>query len=91
VRRHRTDIAALLFGLAFVIYSGTFIASELSDTDIEAAWISAIAFVTLGVVALTATLLRGGTPADRAMRGSEAPPESASESALEEADDVGEG
>jgi hypothetical protein len=62
VKRHRTDIAALLFGLAFVIYSGSFIASELSDTDIEPAWISAIAFVTLGVVALTATLLRGGAP-----------------------------
>lgn len=59
MKRHRTDIAALLFGLAFVIYAGTFVASELSDTDIEPAWISAIAFVTLGVVALAATLLRG--------------------------------
>jgi hypothetical protein len=63
VKRHRADIAGLLFGLAFMIYAGTFIASELSDTDIEPAWISAIAFVTLGVVALTATLLRGPRPA----------------------------
>jgi hypothetical protein len=62
VKHHRADIVALIFGLAFVIYGGTFIASELSHTDIEPAWISAIAFVTLGVVALTATLLRGSTP-----------------------------
>jgi len=91
VKRHRTDIAALLFGLAFVIYAGTFVASELSDTDIEPAWISAIAFVTLGVVALTATLLRGGAPVDLDMRGSEAHPEPDSDSALQDARDVGEG
>jgi hypothetical protein len=62
VKRHRADIVALVFGLAFLIYGGTAVASELSDTDIEPAWISAIAFVTLGVVALPATLLRRPAP-----------------------------
>jgi hypothetical protein len=74
VKRHRTDIAALLFGLAFVIYAGTFVASELSDTDIEPAWISAIAFVTLGVVALTATLLRGKAAPAELTDGATVPP-----------------
>jgi len=88
VKRHRADIAALLFGLAFVIYSGTFIASELSDTDIEAAWISAITFVTLGVVALTATLLRSKEASAELAEGA---PQTLPGSSGEGVDDVGEG
>lgn len=88
MKRHRTDIAALLFGLAFVIYAGTFVASELSDTDIEPAWISAIAFVTLGVVALTATLLRGKAAPVELTDGAIAPPLIVSGEGV---DDVGEG
>ena len=88
MKRHRADIAALLFGLAFVIYAGTFVASELSDTDIEPAWISAIAFVTLGVVALTATLLRGKEPAVELVEPAPPTPLTTSD---EGGDDVGEG
>lgn len=90
MKRHGTDIAALLFGLAFLIYAGTFVAGELSDTDIEPAWISAIAFVTLGVVALTATLLRAPRPDASLTRADDGSATHGSDSG-QGVDDVGEG
>lgn len=89
MKRHRADIVALIFGLAFLTYGGTFIASELSDTDIQPAWISAIAFVTLGVVALAATLLRGNTP-DVSLRQPQTGSETPHDVELQGVDDVGE-
>jgi hypothetical protein len=58
VKRHRTDILALLFGLAFVSVGASFLVSELSDAEVDAAWVSATAFITIGFVALAATFLR---------------------------------
>jgi hypothetical protein len=58
VKRHRTDLIALLFGLAFVAVGASFLANELTDTDLDAAWVSAITFVTLGLIALAGTFLR---------------------------------
>ena len=58
MKRHTTDLVALLFGLAFAGAGATFLVHQLSDRQIDAAWVAAIGFVVLGVVALTATLLR---------------------------------
>ncbi|HTL87186.1 MAG TPA: hypothetical protein VL856_18530 [Acidimicrobiia bacterium] len=58
MNRHSTDLLALLFGLAFAGAGTTFLAHQLSDRPIDAAWVAAIGFVVLGLVALTSTLLR---------------------------------
>jgi hypothetical protein len=58
MKRHTTDLVALLFGLAFAGAGATFLVHQLSDRQIDAAWVAAIGFVVLGVVALAATLLR---------------------------------
>ena len=58
MKRHNTDLIALLFGLAFAGAGATFIVHQLSDRAIDAAWVAAIGFVVLGVVALASTLLR---------------------------------
>ncbi len=58
MRRHSTDMLALLFGLAFGATGAAFLVNELTDNEMDAAWVSAIAFVLLGVIALSVTLLR---------------------------------
>jgi hypothetical protein len=58
MKAHRFDIAALLFGLAFVGVGVLAFVHELTDERINAAWVAAIGFVGLGVVALVATLTR---------------------------------
>ncbi len=56
--RHRTDMVSLLFGLAFFAVGAAFIVYELTDTNIDGSWLGAFVFVTLGLVALAATLFR---------------------------------
>ena len=58
MKRHPTDLVALLFGLAFCAVGGTFVAHELADRSFDPAWVAAIGLVTLGVVALIATVVR---------------------------------
>ncbi len=58
MKRHSTDMLALLFGLAFGATGATFLVSEATGNDVDPAWVSAIGFVVLGLIALTATLLR---------------------------------
>jgi hypothetical protein len=58
VKRHRTDLIALLFGLAYLGAGTAFLTHQLSDRPIDVAWLSAIGFVALGMVALLATLVR---------------------------------
>ena len=58
MKRHRTDMVALLFGLAFSAVGAAFLVQELTDTDLDGAWLSAFVFVTLGIAALAATLFR---------------------------------
>jgi hypothetical protein len=64
MKTHRTDLLALLFGLAFLIGGAAFFSNELADTTIDGAWIAAVSFVLLGVVALAVTLTRGGRDHD---------------------------
>jgi hypothetical protein len=55
--RHRTDFVELLFGLLFVAAGAGFVVHQTTDRTFDAAWISAIAFVTVGVAFLSVTLL----------------------------------
>ena len=60
MKTHRTDLLALLFGLALLIAGAAFLPSELADKNIDGAWVAAIGFVLIGIVALVVTLARGG-------------------------------
>jgi hypothetical protein len=54
--RHRTDLVELLFGLLFVAAGAGFVVHQTTDTSFDAAWIAAIALVTVGVAFLAVTL-----------------------------------
>jgi uncharacterized membrane protein len=56
MKTHRTDLLALLFGLAFLIAGAAFLPYELTDTNIDAGWFAAVGFVLVGLVALVVTL-----------------------------------
>ena len=58
MKRHSTDMLALLFGLAFGATGAAFLVHEATGRAIDPAWVSAIGFVLLGSIALAATLLR---------------------------------
>jgi hypothetical protein len=68
MKAHATDVLALCFGLAFGALGGAFLARELTDRELDGAWVSAFVFMALGVVALAVTLLQrprpggGGSP-----------------------------
>jgi uncharacterized membrane protein len=68
MKRHPTDLVALLFGLAVVGLGAAFLVHENTGRGVDAAWASAIGFVVLGLVALGVTLLgrrqAGAAPAD---------------------------
>ena len=58
MKRHSTDMLALLFGLAFGAAGSAFLVHEATGRAVDPAWVSAIGFVVLGCIALAATLLR---------------------------------
>lgn len=64
MKRHSTDIVALLFGVAFCVTGAAFAVHETTGRAIDPAWVSAIGFVALGLIALAATLLRRPLTAD---------------------------
>jgi hypothetical protein len=70
MERHPTDFVELLFGLAFLAAGGAFIVHQTTDRSFDAAWIAAIALVTVGAAFLVVTLLRG--PRTAARRGTSA-------------------
>ena len=55
---HTTDIVALLFGLAFAITGAGFLVHEATGRAVDPAWVAAIGFVALGLIALVLTLFR---------------------------------
>ena len=57
MERHPTDYVELLFGLAFLAAGGAFIVHQTTDRSFDAAWIAAIALVTIGGAFLAVTLL----------------------------------
>ena len=58
MRRHSTDLAGLLFGIAFTIAGAGFLVRETTDTTVDPAWVAGLGLMLLGVVALVATLAR---------------------------------
>jgi hypothetical protein len=58
MERHPTDFVELLFGLAFLAAGGAFIVHQTTDRSFDAAWIAAIALVTVGAAFLAVTLVR---------------------------------
>lgn len=61
MKRHRLDLVNLLFGLALAMFAVAFIVGQAADVDVNPAWVVAGGFVTLGVVALAATLSSSGS------------------------------
>ena len=57
MQRHPTDFVELLFGLAFVATGGGFIVQQTTDRTFDAAWIAALALVTIGCAFLAVTIL----------------------------------
>jgi hypothetical protein len=57
MRRHRTDFVELLFGLLFIGSGAGFVVHQTTDRSFDAAWIAAIALVTIGCAFLAVTLL----------------------------------
>ena len=50
MQRHPTDFVELLFGLAFLATGGGFVVQQTTDRTFDAAWIAALALVTIGCV-----------------------------------------
>jgi hypothetical protein len=63
MRRHSTDLVGLIFGTAFTIAGVAFLVNEVTDTNVNPAWVTGLGLMLLGAVALIATLVRG--PRDR--------------------------
>ncbi len=55
--RHRTDYVELFFGLVFIASGAGFVVHQATDRTFDAAWIAAIALVTIGSAFLAVTLL----------------------------------
>ena len=58
--KHSTDLAALLFGLAFAIAGGIVLVTQATNFDVSPQWGTAVGLIVLGVVALVATVARAG-------------------------------
>ena len=57
MQRHRTDFVELLFGLVFLATGGGFVVQQTTDRTFDAAWVAALALVTIGCAFLAVTLL----------------------------------
>jgi hypothetical protein len=58
MKQHRTDLIALIFGLAFAMVGTGFLVNETTGRDFNAGWAAAIGLITLGLVALASTLFQ---------------------------------
>src|SRR6266576_331123 len=58
MRRHSTDLAGLLFGVAFAVAGTALLLRETTDTSVDPAWVSGLGLMFLGAIALIATLAR---------------------------------
>ena len=58
MKRHRTDVIALILGLAFAMVGAGFIINEVTNADFNGGAAVAVGLIILGVVALLVTLLR---------------------------------
>ena len=58
MKQHRSDLVALLFGVAFTIAGGLVMVTQATDVDVDPHWGAATGLILLGVVALVATVAR---------------------------------
>ena len=58
MKQHRTDLVALLFGLAFTIAGVLVIVTQATSVDVSPQWGAAVGLIILGVVALAVTVAR---------------------------------
>jgi len=58
MNQHRSDLVALLFGLAFTIAGALVIVDQASGVSVNPHWGAAVGLILLGVVALVATVAR---------------------------------
>ena len=58
MKKHPTDIIALLFGIIFAVTGASFIVYETTDSSVNPAWIAGGGLILAGVVALVMTLVR---------------------------------
>jgi hypothetical protein len=58
MKQHRSDLVALLFGLAFTIAGALVIITQASGLDVNPHWGAAAGLILLGIVALVATVAR---------------------------------
>ena len=58
MRRHSTDLVALLFGSAFTIAGVGYLLRETTDAISNPAWAAGLGMILLGAIALAATLGR---------------------------------
>ena len=63
MKKHSTDLVALLFGLAFAIAGAIVLVTQATSVDVSPQWGAAVGLIVLGVVALVATVARAGTDA----------------------------
>ena len=61
MKRHPTDLVALLFGLAFTIAGGIVLVTQATNFDVSPQWGTAVGLIVLGAVALVATVARAGS------------------------------
>jgi hypothetical protein len=67
MQRHRTDLIALFFGLAFVAVGAGFITHQTTGRGFDTSWIAAVTLVSIGCIFLGATLLRRARPPEAAL------------------------
>ena len=58
MKRHRSDLLALLFGLAFTIAGALVIVTQATGVNVNPHWGAAAGLIGLGIVALVATVAR---------------------------------
>jgi uncharacterized membrane protein len=58
MRRHHTDLVALLFGAAFTIAGIGYLLRETTDAISNPTWATGLGMILLGAIALVATLAR---------------------------------
>ncbi len=61
MRRHSTDVLALLFGLAFAISAALVAVTQATSVEVSPQWGAAVGLIVLGAVALAATVTRAQT------------------------------
>jgi hypothetical protein len=64
MKKHPTDLVALLFGLAFTIAGALVLVTQTTSADVNPRWGAAVGLIVLGAVAMAVTLSRARRDAE---------------------------